>query len=336
MKRHSLKMLAGLLVSAGLAAPVLAADPAVAKLKPKDFPNQPIEYTVVYPAGGGMDVTARLLAKYVEKVSGEKILVNNRTGGGGMVGHTWLATQAKNDGHTVGIVANLLWGDALLRAQGKWSLADLEPIGYINSDALIWLVQGDGALKGKSLKEIMQIAKDKPNTIRIATVPGTMWEYLVEQIETNTGAKFLRVPFQGGGAGINALAGGNVDLAQGFAAEFRGLAEAGKVAPVAVAANSRLPHMSNLPTFNEQLGAKEYTWQVVRYAVVPKGTAADRKAYLSAVISTAMKDAELIAEYSKAGVFFDETLMKSTNVARDINALAESERAFYVKTGRVK
>ena len=94
--------------------------------------------------------------------------------------------------------------------------------------------------------------------------------------------------------------------------------------------------MSNLPTFNEQLGAKEYTWQVVRYAVVPKGTSADRKAYLSATISAAMKDAELIAEYSKAGVFFDDSLMKSSDVARDINALAESERAFYIKTGRVK
>jgi len=101
MKRHSLKVLAGLLLSAGLTTPALAADPAVAKLKPKDFPNQPIEYTVVYPAGGGMDVTARLLAKYVEKVSGDKVLVNNRTGGGGMVGHTFLATQAKNDGYTV-------------------------------------------------------------------------------------------------------------------------------------------------------------------------------------------------------------------------------------------
>ena len=206
MKRQSLKVLAGLMLSAGLATPALASDPAVAKLKPKDFPNQPIEYTVVYPAGGGMDVTARLLAKFAEKANGDKILVNNRTGGGGMVGHTWLATQAKNDGHAVGIVANLLWGDVFLRAQGKWSLADLEPIGYINSDALIWLVQGDGALKGKSLKEIMQIAKDKPNTLRVATVPGTMWEYLVEQLEANTGAKFLRVPFQGGGAGINALA----------------------------------------------------------------------------------------------------------------------------------
>ncbi|MGZ3360954.1 MAG: hypothetical protein ACXU84_16635, partial [Xanthobacteraceae bacterium] len=92
------------LLSALLATPAAAqsGDPKaeLAKLKPKDFPTGPIEYTVVYPAGGGMDVTARLLAKYVEKWSGDKIVVNNRTGGAGMVGHAYLATQAKPDGYT--------------------------------------------------------------------------------------------------------------------------------------------------------------------------------------------------------------------------------------------
>ena len=89
----------------------------LAKLKPKDFPTQPIEFTVVYPAGGGMDVSARLLAKHVENLTGDRILVNNRTGGAGMVGHSYLATQAKPDGYTVGVVASLLWGDAMLRAR---------------------------------------------------------------------------------------------------------------------------------------------------------------------------------------------------------------------------
>ena len=110
-----------------------AAQGDLAKLKPKDFPTQPVEFIVVYPAGGGMDVTARLLAKYVEKVSGDRILVNNRTGGAGMIGHSYLATQAKPDGYTVGVLANLVWGDAMLRAQGRWSLNDLEPIGYLNT-----------------------------------------------------------------------------------------------------------------------------------------------------------------------------------------------------------
>ena len=327
-------LLAALLVTPAAAQGDAKAD--LAKLKPKDFPTGPIEYTVVYPAGGGMDVTARLLAKHVEKWSGDKIVVNNRTGGAGMVGHAYLATQAKPDGYTVGVLANLLWGDAMLRAQGRWSLNDLEPIGYINSDALTWVGRADGPYKGYSVKQLIQAAKDKPGTVRIATVPGSMWEYIVEQIEASSGAKFLRVPFQGGGAGISALVGGNVDVAQGFYSEFRGHLDGGKVAPLAVASAARMDFLKDMPTFNETLGANDYLWQVIRFAVVPKGTPADRKAYLGAAIHTAMKDPELIAEYRKFGVFFDPKLANSANLAHDLGAYVEAERQFYVKTGRLK
>jgi tripartite-type tricarboxylate transporter receptor subunit TctC len=334
--KHAL--LACALAAALIATPAAAQDPKadLAKLKPKDFPSQPIEYTVVYPAGGGMDVTARLLAKFVEKWSGDKIIVNNRTGGAGMVGHSYLASQAKPDGHTVGVLASLVWGDALLRAQGRWSLTDLEPIGYLNSDALTWVGATSGAVKGMSIKEIIQAAKDKPGTIRIATVPGSMWDYLVEQIEANTGAKFLRVPFQGGGAGINALVGGNVDVAQGFYSEFRGHLDGRMVAPLAVASAGRMDFLKDMPTFNETFGGNEYLWQVIRFAVVPKGTPADRKAYLGAQVQAAMNDPELVAEYQKQGVFFDPKLAKSANLAADLATYIEAERGFYVKTGKLK
>ena len=147
-----MKLAVAAILSLMISMPAAAQDAALAKLKPKDFPAQPIEFTVVYPAGGGMDVTGRLLAKYVEKHSGERIIVNNRTGGAGMVGHTYLATQAKPDGHTVGVLANLVWGDAMLRAQGRWTLADLEPIGYLNTDALTWVGRTEGPYKGTFVK----------------------------------------------------------------------------------------------------------------------------------------------------------------------------------------
>jgi tripartite-type tricarboxylate transporter receptor subunit TctC len=308
----------------------------LAKLKPKDFPTEPIEYTVVYPAGGGMDVTGRLLAKFVEKHSGDRIIVNNRTGGAGMVGHAYLATQAKPDGYTVGVLANLMWGDAMLRAQGRWAYTDLEPIGYVNSDALIWVGPTEGPYKGMSVKQIVQAAKDKPGTVRIAIVPGSMWEYIVDQVEANTGAKFLRVPFQGGGAGITALVGGNVDVAQGFYSEFRGHLDAGKIAPLGVAAPERMDFLKDMPTMNEALGGTEYQWIIIRFAVVPKGTPADRKAYLGAAVQAAMKDPELITEYKKAGVYFDNKLTSPATMLENLNAYAAAERAFYQKTGRLK
>jgi tripartite-type tricarboxylate transporter receptor subunit TctC len=323
------------LVATFAAGSVSAQDPkaALAKLKPKDFPNQPIEYTVVYPAGGGLDAIARLLAKHVEHWSGDRVLVNNRTGGAGMVGHTYLATQAKPDGHTLGVLANLVWGDAMLRAQGKWSHTDLEPIAYLNSDPMMWVVQPDGPLKGLNQREIVQAAKDRPGTIRVVTVPGSMWDYLLDQIEGASGAKFLRVPYQSGGAGVTALLGGNVDIAQTFYADFRGHLEGNKVKPIAVAAAERLPHLKDLPTMNEALGGNEYVWTLIRFVVVPKQTPPDRKA---AAVQTAVKDPELIAAFTKFGVYFDPKLANAPRVAEALNEYAEREREFYRKTGRLK
>jgi tripartite-type tricarboxylate transporter receptor subunit TctC len=310
--------------------------PDVAKLKPAGFPTQPIEFTVVYPAGGGMDLTTRLLAKFSEKVSGDKILVNNRTGGAGMVGHAYLATQAKPDGYTVGIIANLVWGDAILRGEGKWSLSDIETIAYINSDALTWVSSTKGPFKGKTAKEIIQTAKEKPGTVRVAVVPGSMWEYLVDQIEQKTGAKFLRVPFQGGKPGIVAMLGDNVDVAQGFYGEFQSFMDAGDVTPIAVASSSRTSNLNNVPTFNEIYNTNDIVWNIIRFAVVPKGTPADRKAYLAAIISTAVKDPELVQDFAKLGAYFDPSLIKSSAIAKDINDMAMRERNFYITTGRLK
>lgn len=125
----------------GALAPALAqsedAKQKIAALKPAGFPSQPIEINVVYPAGGGMDLNARLVGKFFEKWTGNTAIVNNRTGGAGLVGHTFLATQAENDGHTVGVIANLMFADAMLRAQNRWKYTDLEPIAYLNSDGQI-------------------------------------------------------------------------------------------------------------------------------------------------------------------------------------------------------
>ncbi|MEN5081700.1 tripartite tricarboxylate transporter substrate binding protein [Bosea sp. TWI1241] len=309
---------------------------ALAKVKPADFPTQPIEMTVVYPAGGGADLTARLLAKTMEDITGNRILVNNRTGGAGMVGHAWLATQAPADGYAIGMLVNLVWGDSMLRAQGRWTHTDLEPVGYLNSDPMMWFVTNDGPFKGKTLKDIVQAAKDKPGTIRVATVPGSMWDYSIEQVEKQNDARFLRVPFQSGGAGVVGLIGNNVDVALGFYAEAKPHMEAGKIRGVGVASPERLSHAKDMPTLNEQLGGKDYLWTLLRFVVVPKKTPADRKAYIGAMVKAAMQQKSLRDEYAKLGVYFDPALENAANITEALNAEAERERAFYVKTGRLK
>ena len=69
---------------------------------------------------------------------------------------------------------------------------------------------------------------------------------------------------------------------------------------------------------------------------MPKGTPADRKAYLAAAVQAAMKDPELIAEYGKQGVFFDPKLADSKNLAEDLKVYIDAERQFYQKSGKLK
>ena len=322
-------------------APVLAQSEADIKaklksLQPKDYPKEPLEFVVVYPAGGGMDVTARILAKYVEKWTGAKTIVTNKVGGAGMVGHTYLGAQAPNDGYTIGVVSTY-WTDAFLRAEGKFTYKSLEPLAFINYDPVTWIVRSDGPFKDKSLKDIAAYTKEKPGELKVGLVPGISSEFIAEQMERISGGKITKVPFQGGAPSVTALLGGHIDVSFGFFGEYRGHLEAGKITPVAVAAVERLPNLRDTPTFNEALGIDEIVWAAWRYAGVPNGVAPERKAWLEAALNAALNDPEIVPEYTKTGAIMDRQRLGSASaVAAEVDTLAKRERAFFVKTGRLK
>jgi tripartite-type tricarboxylate transporter receptor subunit TctC len=301
------------------------------RLKPKDFPTQPIELIVVYPAGGGMDQTARILAKHAEKVTGQRFIVTNKTGGAGVIGHTYLITQAKNDGYTVGVVASTLWADSALRSNGKWSYRDLDALGFINYDPYTWVVAADGPLKGKSLKDVIALAKEKPGTLRMSVLPGNTAEFLSLQVEQITGAKFVRVPFQGGAPGVTAALGGHVEIAAAFFAEYRGHADAGTVKAIGVAGPERSPNLPDAPTFNEAIGSDKILWTAWRYAAAPKGIPADRRTWLVAAINAALDEPELQEEYKKTGAVMDRRIATPEQTAAQADKLANIENGFYVQ-----
>lgn len=326
------------LVSAASPGPVLAqavapdqAKAAVERLKPRDYPTQPIELVVVYPAGGGMDQTARQLGKAIEKVTGQRFLIANRTGGAGVIGHAFLTTQAKGDGYTVGVVASNLWADSALRSNGRWSYRNLDPLAFLNYDPYTWVVATEGSMKGKGLKEVVALAKEKPGTVRFSMLPGNNSEFLAQSVEEATGARFIKVPFQGGAPGVTAALGGHVDVAAAFYAEYRGHVEAGTVRTLAVAAPERAPYAPDAPTFNEALGTTDILWAAFRYVAAPKGLPADRRAWLVAALNAALDDQELQAEYKKTGAVLDRRIDTPDKVAAEVDKRANMENRFYVQ-----
>ena len=303
-------------------------------LKPKDYPTDPIEFVVSYPAGGGMDVTARVLAKYVEKYIDHRIVVINKSGASGFIGNTYLATQARNDGYTVGILAAILQDD-LLRAKGKWSYKNLEAVAFINDDPDTWIVTTDGAFKDKSLKEVIELAKQKPDTIRVAVLSDISPDFLVDHVEMISGAKFTKVPFLGGAPAITAVLGGHIEIAGFYYPEYKGYLESGRVRVLGVARTGRSAYFPNTPTFDEVLGVKEIVWSAWRYASVPRGTPPERIRYLEAAILAALQDPECIKEYDNFGVKVDPKTMGARQTENELERQYKFTKEFFIKTGRI-
>lgn len=339
---HARWILAVLFLSAlGWAVPAAAQDVAAIKaklesLKPKDFPTRPIQLVVGYAPGGGMDIHARMLGKYLQKYSGQNFVVLNKVGADGFIAHTYMASEAKPDGYTVGVLSSIFWAQSFLRAGGKWTYRDVDPIAFVNYDPLTWIVTTDGPLKDKKLLDIVALAKEKPGAIRVAGAFSTSTGFLIEQVEAATGAKFNHIPFPGGRPAQIALMGGHIDVSFGYLGEYRGQLDSGKVKPVAITGFVRSALLPDVPTFNEVLGVNDIVWDAFRIVVLPKGMSADRKKWLEAVFNEALDDPEFGKDAAALGALVDRTLNSGSKVAEAMERRIARERPFFAKASRTQ
>jgi tripartite-type tricarboxylate transporter receptor subunit TctC len=301
-----------------------------------DFPTRPVEFLVAYPAGGGMDVTARLLARYFEKHTGRNAIVVNKPGAAGVVGESYMATQAGADGYTVGIMASNFWSNSHLKAEGKWSYQSTEPISFLNYDPLAWLVAVDGPFGALDLPKLLEQARSKPASISVAASSSTATAFLLEQVEAAARVRFVPVQYQGGRQALTDLMGGHIHVSYGYFAEYRSLLETGKLRAIGVSSLRRLDNLKGTPTFNEVLGTSDILWDAFRFAVVPKGTPPERKRWLESVFQRMLADPDLVDEFAKLGATVDPQLNTADKVAREVTRRAELERNYLVKTGRLK
>ena len=286
----------------GLGALAFGAD-ARAQAAPQGYPRRPIDLVVVYPAGGGMDVTARILAREAERMLGHSFRVQNRAGGAGLVGHTWLAKSAAPDGYTVGVVANPNFNLDFLFRGGGFDKSDLEPIVGLNFSPITWAVRSDGPYGKGGFKALIEKAKASPNEVKIGVLPGSPFEFVTEIVEKATGTKFLHVPFQGGGPGVTALLGGNIDVTNAYYEEVEQHVKAGTLTVVAVSNDVRYDVIPDVPSMQE-LGVKlpHDVWGASRFAAVPPATPEPIKAYLEAEFLKVLRDPATVEAYKKVGV----------------------------------
>lgn len=179
---------------------------------PQNYPTRPVRLIVPYPPGGGTDIVARELAPRLVEVWGQQVIIDNRAGAGGTVGHA-IAAKATPDGYTMilgtsgGLVSTPLSGVPV----NYNAVRDFEPIGMVVD--IPFVIAVPVALPANNIQELIALSKTRPKGLNFASPgTGTPNHLGAELLKMRTGMRFVHVPYKGDGAAIVDLIGGEMQV----------------------------------------------------------------------------------------------------------------------------
>jgi tripartite-type tricarboxylate transporter receptor subunit TctC len=210
-----------------------------------DYPSRAITLIVPYPAGGGVDNSARVVAQKLGAALGQQIIIENRPGAGAVIG-TRAAAKAAPDGYTL----VMLTTGISLPANTGYEMKDFAPVGTISSTPIV--LMAGAAFPATSLAEVIALAKKEPGKLTLGTPPPPTLNYFAAELfKAMTGADITVVTYKGTGPLTNDLVGGHVSLGFNTIAPALGNIQAGKLRAIAVAAPKRAAALPDVPTAAE-------------------------------------------------------------------------------------
>ncbi|MCU4118658.1 tripartite tricarboxylate transporter substrate binding protein [Variovorax sp. N23] len=234
------------------------------------WPTRPVTVVVPFAPGGGTDIAGRLLAVRLGQKWGQTVVVDNRTGAGGVVGAE-LVAKAKPDGYTllIGNVGTQSINPSLYKLTYDADKA-FAPISLFAELPFAFVV--NPSLPAKTPKELIALAKAAPGKYTYASSGSGGSPHLTAEIfQQATGVKFVHVPYKGGGPAMSDLMAGHVDMLFASILETSGYVKTGKLRALAVTSAQRSPAMPEVPTLAE-LGvpnAESGSWVAL---LAPSGT----------------------------------------------------------------
>jgi tripartite-type tricarboxylate transporter receptor subunit TctC len=215
------------------------------------FPSRPVTIIVPYPAGGPVDITARLIAQSVGDNLGHPITVDNRGGGAGVIGSV-AVQHAAPDGHTLVLGTNQTHAtnQSLLKNCPYDAANDFTPVAGITEIPHVLVVRR--GLEVASAAELVALAKKSPGTLNYAsTGVGSASHLAAELFKTKAGVELQHIPFRGAAPMTTELLAGRVDLSFATLPSVVSHLDAGAIRALAVASARRTPRLPNVPTLAE-------------------------------------------------------------------------------------
>ncbi len=229
----------------GLLAALALAGPAAA-----EFPDKPIRIMAPYAPGGNIDVTARIIAEKLRDVLGVTVLVENKAGASGMIGADVVARSAP-DGYNLLVSANSMVDVPAIygNAPYNWKTA-FQPISHIQAVPAVIVVTPSSPIK--TLADLVKVGRETPGKLPIAdSGVGTTNHIVIELISDATNSKFTIVHYKGSGAATIDVIGGQVPVQVDQLNSAIGHIRGGKLRPIAVTSDARMPELPDVPTVKE-------------------------------------------------------------------------------------
>jgi tripartite-type tricarboxylate transporter receptor subunit TctC len=214
------------------------------------YPNKPVRIISAFAAGGTNDVIARTIAPKLADHFGQQFIVENRPGGGGVIG-TEFAAKAPADGYTLTIATTTTHViAAAMRKLPYDPVKDFSPISIIGATPYVIIVHP--SMPVKNVKDLIAVAKSRPNQVEFGSGGvGTPGHLAGAMLNTMTGIKMLHIPYKAGNLALNELIGGHVSLTFSTTITSTQYIQTGRLRGIAVTSSNRLPAFPNLPTVAE-------------------------------------------------------------------------------------
>jgi len=310
-------------VAAGLIAGTVGAFITQAALA-QAYPAKSIRVIAPFPASGGTDLFARALAQKLSVVFGQQVIVDNRSGAGGMIGSEMVA-RAAPDGYTLLVTSSSTHSIAphLTRKPLYDPLKDFAPVIEIASAPNLLVVHP--SLPVHTVKDLINLAKARPGQINYASNgAGTLSHLTGELFKLQTGTNLAHIPYKGGPPAVIDLVAGQVSVLFTAIPTAVTQVRANRLRAIAITGLKRVDAVKELPTVAETVPGFESSQWWGMFA--PPGTPADVIEKLNAEVGRMLADADVKARFTNEGA---EAIGGS---ARDLAAYLKAD---YEKWGKV-
>lgn len=255
----------------------------------QDWPSRSIKFVVPYPPGGSTDIAARVLGEYLTRSLGQQVVVENKSGAGGVIGVESGAKSAP-DGYTVLIAPDFVASAPHIFKMSVDPLKDLVPVVQLSRQPVALAVHP--SLGVRSLSELVALAKERPGMSFATSGVGSQQQIVAEWFAKIAGIKLEHVPYRGGGQAINDLVAGHVKIASLGSSPLIPHYKAGTVRLLAQSTAARSPSLPDVPTYQEA-GIKGLVLDQWLGVFVPAGTPPAVAARLNGEINTALSEAAI-------------------------------------------